>query len=606
MKQHALALAAKGFRVFPIAPNAKAPPLLNGWPQKATSDPAEIESFWLAVPNANIGIHASGMVVLDVDPKRGGNESLERIQLTYDLPATLCANTPSGGSHHYYRLPEGHAGVPNAVDALGPGLDTRSTGGYVVAPGSVANGGSYSFADPAREIALAPDWLVSRLGVGRERVDVADLRVPDAADAVLQQAHDWLARQAPAVQGQGGDARTFAVACGLRDFGASRDQALALLERWNEGCSPPWAPEELRQKVTNAYRYAENEAGIKAVTAEDFPVVTGDTSAERVAEKPKGSRARTLAELAAGAVGPYIVKDIVQLGSHAVMYGAPGEGKTFIALDMAYHVAAGLPWMGRKVHGGPVLYLAYEGQGGMVKRARALRQKFGTKDVPMLVDSAAYNLRELPGRAALGQAIAALPAKPVLIVIDTFARALMGGDENSAQDVGAFNTAVAALIASTGACVLIVHHSGKDKSKGARGSSALLGAIDTEIEVDSYQVVARKQRDTELLPPLGFKLVPVLVGLDADGDELTSCVVEPAQVAKGGPNGVMKDRARAALKTLEEISPTNKAVTQKEWEIACKTERGMSRSTFFKAKDELVDSGRVARDEDGGYARKMT
>jgi hypothetical protein len=270
---------------------------------------------------------------------------------------------------------------------------------------------------------------------------------------------------------------------------------------------------------------------------------------------------------------------------------------------MAYHVAAGLPWMGRKVHAGPVLYLAYEGQGGLKKRAKALRQKYGKKDVPLYVDSATYNLREKGGREALGHVLSALPAKPVLVVIDTFARALMGGDENSAQDVGSFNAAVAALIESTGACVLIVHHSGKDKSKGARGSSALLGAIDTEIEVDGRQVIARKQRDVELLEPIGFKLVPVLVGLDADGDELTSCVVEAGPV--GAARSKVSPSMKKALKTLEEMSPSNAPVDLHDWKDRCKTERGMANSSFYQAKDELREAGLVVL-VDGCYTRRMT
>src|SRR3990167_8697653 len=107
----ALALAAKGFKVFPIAPGAKHPPLLNGWPRKATSDPDTVRMYWLPMPEANIGIHCEGLAVIDVDPRKWGNESLEFLRLTDGLPDTLTTNTPTGGRHLFYRLPEGHAGV---------------------------------------------------------------------------------------------------------------------------------------------------------------------------------------------------------------------------------------------------------------------------------------------------------------------------------------------------------------------------------------------------------------------------------------------------------------------------------------------------------------
>lgn len=596
MKTIALALAKRGFKVFPVAVGEKTPPLLSGWPQRATSDPKEIEMFWLAVPNANIGIHCEGLIVVDVDVKKGGKDALNLLRLQEDFPATLCTRTPSGGEHHFFRLPAGHGGVPNGVNVLGTGIDVRSTGGYVVAPGSVVSAGAYAFEDPAREVAPAPDWLVQRLGrqhIAESRNDVGGSRVPDAAESVVERARQWLAGQLPAVQGQGGDARTFAVACGLRDLGVSRTQAYELLHFWNLTCMPPWEPEDLRQKVNNAYRYAENDAGAKAAQPEDFPVISLSQESAAVSDKSL-LHIRTITELAAADdVGPgYVIKGLLQRASYAEIYGAPGEGKTFISLDVAYCVAAGLPWMTRKVHAGPVLYLAYEGQGGLRKRARALEKKYGKKEPPLYVISASYNLREISGRHALRDDMAKLPAKPVLVVIDTFARALMGGDENSAQDVGAFNSAVAALIQATGACVMIVHHSGKDKSKGARGSSALLGAIDTDIEVDEGKVIARKQRDVEILPPIGFKLAPVLVGLDSDGEEVTSCIVESATVA-AAPLGKLKGTVRQVLQVLEEMSPSNKPVDREEWKEQAMKELGISRSTGYKHVGVLIAGGYV-------------
>jgi hypothetical protein len=171
------------------------------------------------------------------------------------------------------------------------------------------------------------------------------------------------------------------------------------------------------------------------------------------------------------------------------------------------------------------------------------------------------------GRQALGCTLATLPEKPVLIVIDTLARAMKGGDENSAQDMGALMDSVGALSASTGACVLLIHHSGKNKAGGARGSTALLGAIDTEIEIDEEQIKSTKQRDIEMSEPIGFKLVPLVVGADEDGDDVTSCVVESQRIVQS--TGKISGNVKRAFDVLCEQRPTNAPMSIEEWRAAC-------------------------------------
>lgn len=593
----AQALAARGFQVFPIKAGAKTPPLVKDWPALATADAAQVSSWWTQWPEANIGIHCAGMVVVDVDPKKGGNKSLAPLDTAYGLPKTLTTRTPTGGQHLFYRTTKA---VQNGVDCLGPGLDVRSERGYVVAPGSEVKAGRYRF-EADTPIADAPEWLVLKLGTIVPKTSTTAEPVADAPESVLERAREWLEKQEGAVEGQGGDARTFVVACGLRDLGVSVEQAInLLLEHWNGRCSPPWMPNELGVRVNNAYTYAQNDPGIKVALPDDFPVVDVPP-----APPVKPTQVSRLSDFAASQIkGPgYLVKGLLQRRSYAVGYGAPGEGKTFVFLDLAYHVAAALPWMGHKVHGGTVLYLAYEGTGGMVKRAQALRHKYGQIDVPLYIASASFNLRERDGRQALGAIVAELPSKPVLIVIDTLARALMGGDENSAQDVGAFNSAVAALIDSTGACVTVIHHSGKNKQAGARGSSALLGAIDTELEVDQGRVTASKQRDVEMGEPTGFKLAPVVVGVDEDGDELTSCVVEPDTVVQG-PKGKLMGHAKRGFDVLCDLRPTNLPISDVEWKESCMEFLPSRKASFYDMKSVLLKRGFILIDDEGLVTRR--
>lgn len=141
MIDHARRLAAMGFHVFPLAPGRKDPPLIKDFPTKATRDATQIAAWWEWEPRANVGISTSrfgddqALLVVDVDPRKGGLESLVVLELAgRALPSTWTQRTPSGGFHFIYVVPEP---VRQGVDVLGPGLDVRSRGGYIVGAGSV-------------------------------------------------------------------------------------------------------------------------------------------------------------------------------------------------------------------------------------------------------------------------------------------------------------------------------------------------------------------------------------------------------------------------------------------------------------------------------------
>lgn len=602
MLDAALALAAQGFKIFPIKAGAKAPPLFGRWPEVASNEEVLVRVMWRDRPDANIGIHCEGLLVIDVDVKKNGDESLASLEMIYDLDTeTLTTRTPTGGRHLFYRLPAGHPGVSNGVDSLGAGLDVRSTRGYVVAPGSVVPAGTYTREREAVGVLPAPQWLIEKCGTSTERGQAPKMNVPDAPSEVLTRAAEWLDQQAGAVEGEGGDAFTFATACRLRDFGVSAMQAWELMaEDWNGRCSPPWDLDDLRTKVTNAYRYAqEGEAGKLAVSAADFPAVPVSDVQPEAPKAPRKGPQRLL-ELAQSAGQPrnYLIKGVLQRASQAVLYGAPGEGKTFVALDLAYHVAAGREWMGHRVKPGLALYLAFEGVGGLGQRAAALTRHYGNADVPLFVQAADMNLRDKAGRQELGAIIAGLPEKPALIVIDTLARAMKGGDENSAQDVGALNDAVGALIASTGACVLLIHHSGKNKANGARGSSALLGAIDTEIQVDGNCITATKQREVEMGDPVGFRLHRILLGIDEDGDESTSCVIMPAAPPADDRGGKLKGVSRLLWERLVELRPGNQPISTDELRDKCKEFLPKWRGSLYQHCKRLEKAGLLTITDD--------
>ena len=148
--------------MFPCEPGGKRPLTYNGF-WDASADPRRVESWWRRWPEANLGVptgERSGLLVLDVDPASGGPESLAALERGRGpLPRTTRSRTGGGGTHVFFRYPASEE-VRNSAGRLGPGLDVRGEGGYVVVPPSRTRG-AYGWVDrsPLAEAA----WLLERL-----------------------------------------------------------------------------------------------------------------------------------------------------------------------------------------------------------------------------------------------------------------------------------------------------------------------------------------------------------------------------------------------------------------------------------------------------------
>jgi len=249
------------------------------------------------------------------------------------------------------------------------------------------------------------------------------------------------------------------------------------------------------------------------------------------------------------------VEGVLIAGSMSVVYGPSNVGKTFFAADLAMHVAMGWAWREREVSQMPVLYVAAEGSFGIRNRVAAFRKHYEVAEkLPFYVIPVAVNL--LNDNEAVERLINTAKVKGAgMIVLDTLARVIAGGNENASEDMGALIANCDRIREEARAHVMLVHHTGKDEARGARGHSSLRAATDTEIEVSGGDGVSlakvTKQRDLEIEGEFRFGLDVVPLGVNSRGKDVTSCVVVTSDVAvkkrKRRPGGRVQ---RTVLKAL--------------------------------------------------------
>lgn len=257
----------------------------------------------------------------------------------------------------------------------------------------------------------------------------------------------------------------------------------------------------------------------------------------------------------------WLVRGVLPRHGVACLYGPSGSGKSFLAIDLAAHVAWGRDWFGHRVDAAPVAYLALEGEHGVAQRVQAWKAHHGALPTSLRFVTQPFSL--LDDAQELAGDLTASGMTGGLVIIDTLNRAAPLVDENAAADMGRVIDGAKALQAALGGLVLLVHHSGKDTTRGMRGHSSLHAALDAAIEVTRSDAgrawklaKAKDATDDEAQP---FRLVVETLGTDDFGDEVTSCVVEPdecvAQVqAVKLPAGGNQRLVLDALKPLLRVS----------------------------------------------------
>lgn len=236
----------------------------------------------------------------------------------------------------------------------------------------------------------------------------------------------------------------------------------------------------------------------------------------------------------------YWIEDFLPKDSFSMIFGPSGQFKSFIAMDMACSIATGLSYHGNDVEEAPVIYMTGEGQRSIRLRKIAWEKKHNKPAPNMGLLPRAIDMTSASASSQLSEAVLQFEkvkgVRPKLLIIDTLNRSFGDGDENSTQDMTKFVKSCDAFRADSGCDIIVIHHSGKDVLRGARGSSVLKAALDTEFSVArigedmrgrNVTLSCTKIKDGGEPPDLTFNMKQVLLGKkNKKGKEIDSLVPE--------------------------------------------------------------------------------
>jgi hypothetical protein len=590
-----------GLPVFPCDEH-KRPMTPNGF-KDATLDPETIRRSFARA--AMIGIptgEASGFFVLDLDCKNGA-QGLEWLAAhEARLPQTRRHRTRSGGIHLLFTMPAGRT-IRNSASRVGPGVDVRGTGGYIIAPPS----DGYDVVDVS-SIAPAPAWLLDlidpprHVDLPKSGHDLPKLAPRQSGDgtayglAALEDAttlilsapdgakFDTLNRQAFGIGqlvGAGELAQSPAFAAlrsaleGIRhrceDFHHAEKGLRVAFEQGR--AQPRQAPApRLVRRIVEEYRDDRPEPPPRDEAPPHWSMEPDPEPAQIEVEKVALDAPGTglplvyFQDVEPALTGDDFVEGLLIRAAMSVFYGPSNCGKTFFAADLALHVAYGKPWNGREVTQGGVIYCAMEGAHGIRNRVTAWARHYGLEGAPIpfaiipvaldLLNPEADTSRLI---AAIEEAAAKMGWNVALVVMDTLSRAMAGGNENAPEDMGSLVMNSDRIRQATGAHVAWIHHSGKDQAQGARGHSLLRAATDTEIEISRPDAnspsTARvtKQRELEIDGVWTFSLERIDLGTNHRGKPVTSCIVIPAETMAQEARASLTNGEAMALRILHDV-----------------------------------------------------
>lgn len=296
----------------------------------------------------------------------------------------------------------------------------------------------------------------------------------------------------------------------------------------------------------------------------------------------------------------------------AAIYGPSGSGKSFLAMDMAISLAQGSEWFGYRVNSCPVVYVCLEGEAGLSVRLAAHDAKSEIEGMIDFVDEP-LSLLKPKDVTDLVEAIEARRRGNGVVIIDTLNRATPGMDENSSVDMGSAIEAVKRMNQRLGGLVILVHHAGKDATRGMRGHSSLHAALDAAIEVrrtlEGREWLVAKAKDGSDGKSHRFSLDVVRVGEDSDGDPITSCVVRPTGDRQTAEKRLTKPQSLAmeAFTVAASTNPSSEAgrlsARLERWReefyrLSTADNPESKRKAFNRAREDLVVMKKLFVDDD--------
>ena len=633
---------------------------------KGASRSERIIGIWFEkkFPTATIGVptgESLGAWVLDLDRHgdKDGHVWLAAMEQQHGpLPDTARARTANNGTHIFFA----HEPDMRNRAEIAPGADTRAEGGYILAPGSVmADGRRYEWIDadgkPYEPVGLphfapAPAWLLDMLkakpapeysaqpysppeGNHDKYVEAAirgEMEALASTRAGRNQAINQAAFSLGTLVGAGvlsrADAEAQIMAAAHANGYVAKDGERAARQTMKSGmdsgvksprrietreANDNTRPVDTRSLIANgkAKRPQDTEREHYVAAEQDAPVQEQPSSpgAPTTAEPRKKERFELtwFDQIEEGKPKETIVKGVLGESEFTVLSGLPGTGKSVIVTDMACHIAANMPWHGRRVRTGLVIYIAAERKKLTERRMMAFRKHHGVQDVPLLVVGGRLDLtKDLADANALvaliKEAELATGLSCVLVIIDTLTRTFGAGDQNTSKDMTRFVQSCDQVLADTKAHVLVIHHTAWAGER-MKGAIDLDGAVDATFLVKKsaggkYALVCNGTNDGEEGDLLAFKMESVVLGLDEDGEPTTAPVVVPMSMKEPGAAMIdkmkgVKAEALASLRRAVElhgIEPSGDhfpdgimVVSEEQWREVFYADQGKAPEVMKKA-----------------------